>query len=198
MTLPGTTAIAAEPSDAELAAGALEGDSKAFRTLVQRHLSMVYNYLYRMTRNHELSEEIAQETFMKAYQHLRNFDRTRRLRPWLLRIASNSAISALRRQGREVSLNALEDEGYWGEADHQPVDDMLVRLERKWSVEEVLKSLDQLNEKYRNVLLLRYQQELSYEEISIALDMPLNTVRTWIRRGLEKLKYELKEITPDV
>jgi RNA polymerase sigma-70 factor, ECF subfamily len=189
---PSTTQL--QPSDAVLVERSLKGDQKAFRSLVNRYLPLVYNALYQMTQNHEISEEMAQEAFVKVYKNLNSFDRSRSFKPWLLRIASNAAISALRKQSKVVSLNALEEEGYWGEPDHQPTEDVTVRLERKLSSQEVLKALGNMDEKYRQVLLLRYQNELSYEEIAQTLNIPLNTVRTWIKRGLDKLKNEVKEM----
>lgn len=191
-TLPPTTVI--QPGDAELVVLSLRGDQKAFSKLVNRHLPMVYNYLYKMTQNHEISEEMAQEAFVKAYQNLKSFDASRAFKPWILRIASNAAISHMRKQARVVSLNALEEDGAWGEAEHQTSEDVVVQLERKLSTEEVLKALGHLDEKYRQALLLRYQQELSYEEIAQALNIPINTVRTWIKRGMDKLKNEVKEM----
>lgn len=180
-----------QPGDAELVELALQGNQKAFSQLVTRYLPLVYNYLYRMTQNHEVSEEMAQEAFVKAYKNLKSFDKRRSFKPWILRIASNAAISELRKQSKVVSLNALEEEGQWGEADHQPQENIDVQLDRKLSTQEVMKMLNQMDEKYRQVLLLRYQQELSYEEISQALNIPLNTVRTWIKRGMEKLKTQI-------
>ncbi len=182
------------PEDSAFIDRTLCGDQKAFSQLMQRYLPAVYNYLYRMTQNHELSEEIAQEAFVKAYQNLKNFDRQRPFKPWILRIASNAAISQLRKQSRLVSLNAMEEEGTWTEAEHQTADDVVVQLERKLSTEEVLKALETLDDKYRQALLLRYQQDLSYEAVAETLGVPLNTVRTWIKRGTEKLKHAVKEM----
>jgi RNA polymerase sigma-70 factor (ECF subfamily) len=137
---------------------------------------------------------MAQEAFVKAYQNLKSFDQTRSFKPWILRIASNAAISQIRKQSRLVSLNALEEEGVWGEAEHQTAEDLVTQLERKLSTEAVLKAMGNLDDKYRQALLLRYQQELSYEEIAEALSIPLNTVRTWIKRGMDKLRNEMKEM----
>lgn len=192
-----------DTTDAELIALTLAGQDKAFRQLVNRYLSLVFNFTYRMTQNHELSEEMTQETFVKAYNSLKSFDRARPFKPWLLRIASNSTITALRRQSKVVSLSALMEENAWNEADYQErlldypaVEDTLSRLERKLSSETVMKVLDTLDEKYRQVLVLRYTQDLSYEEISETLNIPLNTVRTWIKRGLDRLKSQVKELQP--
>jgi len=184
-----------EPKDADLVASARNGDSKAFARLVNRYLSIVFNTLYRMTQNHELSEEMTQEAFVKAYHHLDSFDLERgNFKPWILRIATNAAISELRKQAKVVSLNALEETGSWGESEHQVASDIESVLERQLSTEEVLQALQKLDVKYRQALILRYQNEFSYEEVAEAMNVPLNTVRTWIKRGLEKLKNEVKEM----
>lgn len=186
------------PNDADLATLAREGDQKAFGKLVNRYLPLVFNTLFRMTQNHELSEEMAQEAFAKAFHHLNCFDSTRgSFKSWILRIATNAAISEMRKQSKVVSLNALEDAGHWGEAHHQLAndsDDILNSLERRLSTEEVLQAMEKLDVKYRQALLLRYQNDLSYEEVAQALNIPLNTARTWIKRGLEKLKIQVKEM----
>jgi len=193
MTQPTTPKAVTQTSDADLVSLSLQGNQKAFGQLVNRYLPLVFNYLYRMTGNHELSEEMAQEAFVKAYRNLKSFDRSRPFRPWILRIASNAAVSELRKQSKVVSLNALEEEGNWGEAEHQKEESVEVTLERKMSNEEVLKAMANLDEKYRQVLLLRYQNDLSYEEIADVMNIPLNTVRTWLKRGLDKLKLQMKE-----
>lgn len=190
---PVYTAPAAQPQEAELIKLAAEGNPKAFRLLVNRYLPLVYGYLFRMTQNHELSEEMAQETFVKAYQNLKKFDRTRTFKPWLLRIASNTTISELRKQKKVVSLDALEEEGAFNAVSDRVSEDVALQLERQSDTAEVQKALGKMEPKYRQVLLLRYQQELSYEEISEVTQTPLNTVRTWLKRGLDKLKQAVKE-----
>jgi RNA polymerase sigma-70 factor (ECF subfamily) len=190
---PSHTASTVQLDESELIASAANGDAKAFRLLVNRYLPLVYNYLFRMTQNHELSEEMAQEAFVKAYRNLKSFDRSRAFKPWLLRIATNATLSELRKQKKVVSLNAMEEEGTFQETDYQTTEDITIQLERQLSQEEVQQAMEQLPSKYRQVLLLRYQQELSYEEIAETMQTPLNTVRTWLKRGLEKLKQSVQE-----
>ncbi len=194
---PKTDATQPTVSDAMLIAQILRNDQKAFRTLMQRYLPAVYNYLYRMTQNHEISEEMAQEAFVKAYDHLQSFDTSRPFKPWIMRIASNAALSAIRKQARTTSLDAMTEDGNYNEANHQTTEDVVVSLERKLSNDEMMKALSRLDEKYCKALLLRYQQDLKYEDVAEALDVPLNTARTWIKRGLEKLKNEVKEMVYD-
>lgn len=188
--------------DAELATRSLGKDERAFRELVQRYSGLVYNIIYRMTNNRELSEEMTQEAFMKAYKNLRTYDTARPFRPWLLRIASNATLSELRKRGRHqaTSLDELQESGFSVENEPnrhiQPGhgDEISTSLERSEASQQVLKAMDKLDPRYKQALLLRYQQDLSYEEVAEALEVPLNTVRTWLRRGLEKLRDEVKEL----
>lgn len=183
--------------EACLASADSAASEKSFRTLVERYSGLVFNVVYKMTHQYELAEEITQETFVKAFQHLSQFDRSRSFKPWLLRIASNTAISALRKKTvAQVPLDVMSEQGIEvaeGEnvlsMHRQLGDDSLTLLEKKMAQEEVLGLLEKLDPKYRQILILRYSEELSYEEIAEVLAIPLNTVRTWIRRGLEKLKY---------
>jgi RNA polymerase sigma-70 factor (ECF subfamily) len=93
-------------SDAELVERAIAGLEDAFRTLVARHQRGVFNLLVRMLRNPSLAEELAQETFLKAFTHLRSFDPRYKFSNWILRIAHNAAIDAIRRRGpQELSLD---------------------------------------------------------------------------------------------
>jgi RNA polymerase sigma-70 factor, ECF subfamily len=184
-------------SDTELVALSVRGDAKAFQHLMERYLATVYNHLYRMTHNHELSEEMAQEAFVKAYRNLGSFDGARSFKPWILRIASNAAISALRKQSNVVSLDAMEESGHAYEPAARTFDEPDDQLDRKLTSQALVTAMQTLDEKYRAALLLRYQNDLSYEEVADTLGLPLNTIRTRLRRGLEKLREILHKTTPE-
>jgi RNA polymerase sigma-70 factor (ECF subfamily) len=177
-------------SDADLIRRTLQnGQSKAFRLLMERYLPLVYNHLYRMTQNHELSEEMTQDAFVKVYTHLASFDTERSFKPWLLRIASNAAISALRKHAnRTVSLSEMEENTGFDPPSGHAGDDPAMALEEQFTSEVVLAEVGKLDEKYRIPILLRYQADYKYEEVAEATGLPLNTVRTRLKRGLEKLK----------
>lgn len=187
-------------TDAELVARSLEGQEKAFRELVQRYHGLVYNVIFRLTQHRELSEEMTQEAFLKAYRNLHTYDPARAFRPWLLKIASNATLSELRKMNRQstTSLNELEESGFSPEnaphPDNVGRDEVSAALERADAGKVVLSALEKLDPRYKQALLLRYQHELSYEEVAETLEVPLNTVRTWLRRGLEKLRNEVKEL----
>jgi len=171
-------------SDAELVMLSMRPDARAFKELITRYGQLVYNHSYRMTQSAEQSEEITQDVFMKVYRNLDKYDTRRPFRPWLMRIAGNTAISAIRKRSAVVSLTALEEEGF-DVADGG--EDTSAGVELKMSAEELLTLMQQLDPRYRQALILRYCEDLPYEDIAAIMDVPLNTVRTWLKRGKEKL-----------
>jgi len=164
-------------SDADLIARVLaHKDQNAFGELVRRHQSPMRAFLARMTRDAHLADDLAQETFLKAWKKLYTFRGTARFSTWLFGIAFNE-FRDFARQRKEL---ALED------ADNLPAEptvarDGLLRLD----LTEALKSLSS-NE--RAAVVLCCQNGLSHEEASQVLDCPLGTVKTNILRGKDKLR----------
>ena len=173
-------------SDAELVLLSLEKkDSKAFRELVNRYGQLIYNYAHRMAQKPEQSEEITQDVFMKVYKNLDKYDTQRPFKPWLMRIASNTAISAIRKQRSVISITELEESGTTLADTEQNEPEFTAEL--RLNTEELLTLMQQLDPKYRHALILRYCQDMPYEEIADSMDVPINTIRTWLKRGKEKL-----------
>lgn len=182
--------------DARLIAATLQGDDNAFTRLVNAYLPLVYSHLYRMTGSRDLAEDVSQETFIRVYKNLARFDRKRPFRPWLLRIATNAAISALRKNSKAVSLDAMRESGAFDDAARSnEADEPPAIVERQLSEAEVMTALASLDPRYRAVLLLRYKEDLSYEEVAQVMKTPLNTVRTWIRRARGQLAKSLCDQT---
>jgi RNA polymerase sigma-70 factor, ECF subfamily len=174
-------------TDAELVERTLAGFEDGFGTLVARYQRSVYNLLVRMLRNPALAEDLAQETFLKAFSHLRTFDRSYKFSNWILRIAHNTAIDALRRRGPlEVSID--EPSG----PDLKRLDERLVdpgsdeavrRIERQDLSRMLDAALDCLRPDYRQAVVLRYQEGLSYEEIAGITGVPIGTVKSNLHRA---------------
>jgi RNA polymerase sigma-70 factor (ECF subfamily) len=177
-----------------------QSSQKAFRELIRRYNGLVYHFAFNMTHQSELSEEITQDTFLKVHQNIHRFDNKRVFKPWLMRIASNTAISALRKEQNKttVSIDVLSEQGFQlsdmeqmstsNPSQAAEASPMEKQEEQTETQEKIQNALAQLDEKYRQVLILRYMQEFSYEDISQSLGIPLNTVRTWLRRGLDQFK----------
>lgn len=168
----------------------LKGDINAYEQLVTQYEKSVYNLALRMTDNAEDAADMAQEAFIKAYNSLGSFRGDSKFSVWLYRIVSNICLDFLRKQSRRpaVSLSVEDDDGEDMQLD-VPDESMSpeIQLERKLTRESVRRGLAQLPEDYRQILLLRELQGLSYDEIAQTLDIGVGTVKSRIFRAREKL-----------
>ena len=175
----------------------LEGDTNAFEELVLEYEKKVYNVSLRMLNNSEDASDMTQEAFIKAYNSLSGFRGDSKFSVWLTRIVSNLCLDFLRSRNRRPTVSlSMEDED--GEdvqldiADTSQSPEQL--LERSLTRESVRRGLQSLPEDYREILLLREIQGLSYDEIAAALDIEVGTVKSRIFRGRKKLcDYLIKD-----
>lgn len=184
-------------SDAELVAQARGGSEDACRALVDRYQHSVYNLINRMVRDPGVAEELAQDTFVKALGALHSFDPAFRFVTWVLRIAHNTAIDHLRR--RRVATVPIDG------PDDQPVSDaILVDRTQRTPFElaeqaDLRRTLDwalaQLRPEYRRMIVLRYLEDLSYEEIVDVVGLPLGTVKSHLHRARAEMAALLAERT---
>lgn len=179
-------------SDEELCQRFLRGDASALRELIERYASLLVRFAYRFTRKQEDAEDVVQETFIRLYKNLPKLDLSRPIRPWLFHVCVNLCRNlAERRKSLLFSeLENAEENGEGGVLTYLESSDPLPddNARQADSARVVRSALDQLPEKYRLVLTLFYFDGLSYEEIADALSLPLNTVRTHIRRAKILLK----------
>lgn len=183
-------------TDLQLVEQTLAGSEDAFRALVVRYERRVYNLLARILRNPALAEELTQETFLKAFTHLRSFDPGYKFSNWILRIAHNAAIDAVRRRGpQEVSLDEP------GEREESKLDAWLVDPKSGAGAETVERqdvgrllrtAMDRLRPEYRQAVVLRYQQELSYEEIGEITGWPVGTIKSHLHRARTEMAEFLR------
>ena len=168
----------------------LQGDVNAFEKLVTEYEKAVYAIAQRMTGNPEDAADMTQETFIKAYNSLGSFRGDSKFSVWLYRIANNVCLDFLRSRSRKptVSLSVEDDEGDETQldvADESQSPELL--LERGLTRDAVRRGLDTLPPDYKQILLLREIQGLSYEEIASALGIDLGTVKSRIFRARKKL-----------
>jgi RNA polymerase sigma-70 factor, ECF subfamily len=171
-----------ELTDADLVARVLvDDDPHAFGELVRRHQSAVRGLLRQLTRSDlALADDLAQETFLRAYKHIRSFRGEARFSTWLYRIAYNCFREDARRHKELVGIN---EEQWQAEADPQTVDPALRH--------DLMHALSLLPLHERTAVLLCCQNGLSHDEAARVLDIPLGTVKTNVLRGREKLKKTL-------
>lgn len=183
-------------SDTALVEDCQNGNPAAFDELVRRHKDRVYNVVYRFLGNHEDAQDVAQETFLRAYLGIRQFEGRAKVYTWLYSIAGNLARNRLRDMGRRgrnrtVSLGAVEESGgerQWASADATPDEAAGAR-----ELEENLQSaLDDLPEHYRFVFVLRTFERLSYDEIADAAGCPKGTVKSRLNHARKLLHARLK------
>lgn len=182
--------------EARLVALAREGHRGAFAELVELYKSKIYHLAYRMLGNLQEAEDVVQDTFLRMYEHLHSYDRSRKFSTWLYRIATNLCIDRLRRRRAVYSLDAdmSEGEGMDGysvlPAEEPGPEDNLVLSERQRIIMEAIASLP---DKYKAAVALKYYQDLSLQEISEILQIPVSTVKTRIHRGREYLRRKLEK-----
>jgi len=183
-------------SDHELLADIKDGDEAAFQEIVRRYRNPITNFVYRMLDDYERSVELAQETFIRVFTSASRYQANYSFSTYIYRIATNLAISELRRRKRRkfVSLfSPFTDDN--GEAvaldppDLNPLqDESLIKDERRTAVARAISSLP---EKYRAAIVLRDVEGLSYDRIAEVLKLSEGTVKSRINRARNLLKEKL-------
>ena len=173
------------------------GETEAFELLVLEYQKNVYNVALRITGNAEDAADMAQEAFIKAFNSISSFKGDSRFSVWLYRIVSNVSVDFLRSKARRPS-SSLSIENEEGETVELEIADESLSpeklLETKLSSQAVRRGLDSLPEDYRQILLLREIQGLSYDEIAQILDIEIGTVKSRIFRARKKLcAYLIKD-----
>lgn len=168
-------------SDTEVIQAVSGGDREAFGMLVDRYMQDVHAVAARIVCNAAAADDVAQDTFVRAFQRLYLYDARWSLRNWLMKIATNLSLNHLRSQRRERVLNIRMAEiappvaaGRPSEPAHAAAD---------WAY-----WLDQIDETQRTAIVLFHFHEMPYADIAEVLEVPVNTVRTFLHRGRKRLR----------
>ncbi len=185
--------VKVEEVDRDLVARTLGGDRDAFEAIVRNYQRRVYGVALRMTRRHEVADDIAQETFVRAYTKLHRFEQGRPLAPWLTRIAANLSINYLTRAARREQ--PIGDEATSSGLPAAKSED--TDPQRSLLSSEFARALDEAVEKLppeqKAVLVLRVHEEMRYDDIAESLDISMGTVMSRLFRARAKLKVMLKD-----
>jgi RNA polymerase sigma-70 factor (ECF subfamily) len=169
-------------TETELIARSLDGDSEAYGELVSRYKNAIYYHCFAIVRDEDAAEDIAQETFINAYYKLKQYNNIYRLSTWLFKISTNKCLTHLKRRGREL---ATSDEVLASFPSEQPTPS-------KHAIHaELHTAVRALRPNYRAVISLYYWQGLDYATTAQVMDVPINSVRVWLKRAKEELKKEL-------
>lgn len=172
---------------------AAKKDPEAFEHLFYKYYDPIYNYILRRVCNISIAEDVAANTFLKALDHIQDFKwKGVSLVAWLYRIATNEINLNYRKTKRLVRLT---DEHLYKIKGDESSDGPLLNgeeeVEKSKTNRDIHKVIGSLKLKYQTVITLRYFESLSIKEIAVILDLPENTVKTHIRRGLQKIKEKL-------
>jgi len=186
-------------SDVQLMLDVKAGDEQSFALLLQRYRSPLVNFLYRMVRNREQAEDLAQEVFIRVYRARADYVPSAKFTTWLFRIATNLALNSLRdtrHQRMDISLDApLSADAESGDErtldvtdKHPDIEQHLVEEARKAMIKH---AIDKLPEKQRAAVLLHKYQELDYGEIAKILACSESALKSLLFRAYETLRVEL-------
>ena len=181
-------------TDVELVRGALKGSEAAFREIVLRYQQPVFAHIMRIVRDPSRAEELAQDTLVKAFQALHTYDQERRFAAWILTIAHHVAIDEVRKaQYDTVSLDNLSAAG----GQRIQIPDVKsptpeVIAERSALAGALHAAIGGLRPEYRELVALKYEQELEYEEIVEITGLPVGTVKSSLHRARKELAERLE------
>jgi RNA polymerase sigma-70 factor (ECF subfamily) len=184
--MPGAT-------DAELVERVVNGDTESFAELIRRYEEKLFRYVLYLTHDTTLSEDIVQDTFIKAYQNLQSYNPKYSFSSWVYRIAHNGAMDSFRKSRHiadGVEVDSLE----------QASDEMNIvqSIDREILHDDVQECLEELEAKYREVLMLQYYENMRFSDIADVLHIPVSTVGVWSSRGKTRLRKlcEKKGVKP--
>jgi len=182
-------------TDEQLIALFQQGEEEAFLALVGRYKDRLMNFVFRFLGDYEEAEDLVQETFLRVYKNRHAYQEIAKFSTWIYTIAGNLARSELRKRKRRktVTMSQLAQE----DREYDPADTTAGPLDEamsSYSLAEIEKAIHSLPEPFKTIILLRDIQELSYEDISKILDIPMGTVKSRVNRARLKLQSKLRHL----
>lgn len=183
-------------SDEDLVRLYLRGDEGAFELLVRRYVPPIHRFLARLAGDSHIAEDLAQETFVKVWRHLKKFDLNKSFKTWIFTIAKNAATDFFRKK-LPVAVSTIESEEQEGfllehVQDERPLAPEI--LERQDIAREISDALATVNASTRTIILLHDAEGLTFQEIAEVLGEPMNTVKSRYRRGVFILRKSLNKL----
>jgi RNA polymerase sigma-70 factor, ECF subfamily len=192
---------ATQATDQELVLRAQAGSEAAYRELLGRYQRPVFSLIYRMVRDREQAEDLAQETFVKVFNNIGRYDPRYKFSSWIFKIASNQTIDFLRKkEPATVSLDGsrhaetpeqVEATRITAESRDATPEEF---VEAKELGAEIERAIGELRPDYRTAILLRHVEGRAYEEIAEIMEIPLGTVKTYIHRARSELRETLAHL----
>ncbi len=195
---------AEQVDDKELVAAALKGDESAYGELLERFRRPVFSLVYRMIGDREQAEDLAQESFVKAFNNLDSYNPKYRFSSWLFKIANNHAIDHLRRA--RLSTVSIHGSPHAADAEREEETRIVLETHDESPEQEILAlelggeiedAIRQLRSEYRTAVILRHIENRPYEEIAEIMDVPIGTVKTFLHRARAELREALAHLRED-
>jgi len=179
-----------QTDDSTLIENTLKGDIKSFEAIVERYHQMVYTLAFRILKNHQEAEELAQDVFLKIYSSLSSFNRKSKLSTWVYKITFNTSINKLNSQKRIIEtthINGFTEQKYNNTADASQ------KMENEERQETIKTALSRLSETDSTIVSLYYYEEMNVEEIAEIVGLSQQNVKIKLHRSRKKLYLELKD-----
>ncbi len=178
-------------SDEKLILRFQEGDINAYNELVKRYKDRLLNFVLRYFNNIEQAEDVVQDTLIKLYTHASYYKNVAKFSTWIFTIAKNNALTELRKNKRKKTDSLWTDDGQVIDINSKE-ESLDSKVQNEIAIDQLNKFLDEIPENFRMAVVLRDFQELSYEEISRILEIPIGTIKSRINRGRIQLAEKMK------
>lgn len=194
----------AEKSDQQLVRACKRGDEQAARELITRFERPVFSLIYRMVRDRELAEDLAQEAFVRTFNNLKRYDPKYQFSSWIFKISHNLTIDHLRKKALDtISIHGAPDAITTAQQEAtslalaSPDELPDQEFEAQLLGSEIEQAIAQLRPEYRTAVILRHVEGRQYEEIAEIMEIPLGTVKTYIHRARNELRGMLGHLMED-
>jgi len=174
-----------EETDEYVAGLVQAGDKDAFGVLIARYEKKMTRYANKFLYNYQDREDAVQDVFIKSYQNIQSFNTAERFSPWIYRVAHNTFLNVVRKQSREKVTFFDTDQLFGGNIPDESEEQLREQTQDREILEQCLQEIDV---KYREVLVLFYFEEKDYDEIASIIQIPKATVGVRLRRGRQKMK----------
>ena len=178
-------------SDEKLILRFQEGDINAYNELVKRYKDRLFNFVLRYFNNAEQAEDVVQDTLIKLYTHASYYKNIAKFSTWIFTIAKNNALTELRKNKRKQTDSLWTEDGKVIDINSKE-ESLESKVQNEIAIDQLNKFLDEIPENFRMAVVLRDFQELSYEEISTILEIPIGTIKSRINRGRIQLAKKMK------
>ncbi len=178
-------------SDEKLILRFQEGDINAYNELVKRYKDRLLNFVFRYFNNVEQAEDVVQDTLIKLYTHASYYKNVAKFSTWIFTIAKNNALTELRKNKRKKTDSLWTDDGKFIDISSKE-ESLESKVQNEIAIDQLNKFLDEIPENFRIAVVLRDFQELSYDEISKILEIPIGTIKSRINRGRIQLAEKMK------